>query len=433
MVLAAKNHPYLSREEQTLPVKLGINGLGRIGKLSLWHHVSRRSFDGLVVNVGREAGRSLQDIADYVERDSTYGPLGRYIHGFRGGRIIEELDEEKGAMRVNGVAVTVLREQRNPKNINWKQQGVKLVVDCTGVFRDPTVPADAPTGSLRGHLEAGAKKVVLSAPFKIRDKAKSIPEEAVTNIQGINEEAYVPEKHLFISGASCTTTCLSYMVKPLLDHLGPDPILSASMVTVHATTSSQQILDQLPATGSDDLRKNRSIFGNIILTTTGAADALAHVLPAMKRIGFVAESVRIPLSTGSIVVLGLNIQDNPEDPLSREKINRIYEEAANGYLCKYLSYTDSQNVSSDIVGTAAAAVIEGRETRAHTGRVRVNLGNACRLITSGQPEREMGGSVLEIPVTRVVVYGWYDNELGSFCNILGETTIRIARSLLTSS
>jgi glyceraldehyde 3-phosphate dehydrogenase len=433
MILAAKNHPYLSKDQETVPMRLGINGLGRIGKLSLWHHASRRSFEGLVVNVGREVGKSLQHVADYVERDSTYGPLSRYIHGFRGGRVIGELDEAKGTMRVNGVPVTVLREHRNPKDIRWKEHRVELVVDCTGVFRDPTAPAGAPGGSLRGHLAAGAKKVILSAPFKIRDRTKSIPEDAVTNIQGINEEAYVAKQHLLISGASCTTTCLSFMVKPFLDHFGPDSILSASMVTVHATTGGQEILDQLPAAGTDDLRKNRSIFNNIILTTTGAADALGQVIPAMKEIGFVAESVRIPTSTGSIVVLSLNIQDDPEDPMSREKINNIYREAADGYLSKYISYSDFQNVSSDIVGTAAAAVIEGRETRAHTSRVKVNLGNACRIITSGQPVQEVGGSTLEIPVTRVVVYGWYDNELGSFCNILGETTKRIAKSLTSSS
>jgi glyceraldehyde 3-phosphate dehydrogenase len=432
MILAAKNHPYLSEDQETVPMRLGINGLGRIGKLSLWHHASRRSFESLVVNVGREVGKSPQHVADYVERDSTYGPLSRYIHGFRGGRAIEELDEAKGTMRVNGVPVTVLREHRNPKDIRWKEHRVELVVDCTGVFRDPTALAGAPGGSLRGHLAAGAKKVILSAPFKIRDKSKSVPEDAVTNIQGINEEAYVARRHLLISGASCTTTCLSFMVKPLLDHFGPDPILSASMVTVHATTGGQEILDQLPAAGADDLRKNRSIFNNIILTTTGAADALGQVIPAMKEIGFVAESVRIPTSTGSIVVLSLNIQDDPENPMSREKINDIYREAADGYLSKYISYSDSQNVSSDIVGTAAAAVIEGRETRAHTSRIKVNLGSACRIITSGQPVQEVSGSTLEIPVTRVVVYGWYDNELGSFCNILGETTKRIAKGLLSS-
>lgn len=433
MNLAAKDHPYLLNDQEKVHLRLGINGLGRIGKLTLWHHASRRSFESLVVNPGREVGKSLQHFAEYVERDSTYGTLSRYVHGFRGGRTIEEVNEEKGTMRVNGVPVTVLRENRNPKDIQWKEHGVDIVADCTGVFRDPTTPADEPGGSLRGHLVAGAKKVILSAPFKMRDKSESIPEDTVTNIQGINEEAYDAKRHVIISGASCTTTCLSFMVKPLLDRLGSEPVLSASMVTVHATTGGQKILDHPPSAGSDDLRKSRSTFNNIILTTTGAADALGQVIPAMKGIAFVAESVRIPTSTGSIVVLTLNIQDDLDNPMSREKINDIYREAASGYLSQYVSYSDSQNVSSDIVGTAAATVIEGRETRAHTSRVKVNLSNACRIIKTGQPVQEVGGSILEIPVTRVVIYGWYDNELGSFCNILGETTKRIARSLLTSS
>jgi glyceraldehyde 3-phosphate dehydrogenase len=279
MILAAKNHPYVSKDQEIVPMRLGINGLGRIGKLTLWHHASRKSFEGLVVNVGRESGKSLQHIADYVERDSTYGPLSRYIHGFRGGRTIEELDEARAMMRVNGVPVTMLREHRNPRDIKWRENGAEVVVDCTGVFRDPTVSADAPGGSLRGHLLAGARKVIVSAPFKIRDKSKSIPEDAVTNIQGMNEEAYLPGQHRIISGASCTTTCLCFMVRPLLDYFGPDIILSASMVTVHATTSGQEILDRLPAAGSEDLRKNRGVFNNIILTTTGAADALSQVIP----------------------------------------------------------------------------------------------------------------------------------------------------------
>jgi glyceraldehyde 3-phosphate dehydrogenase len=433
MTLTAKEHPYLSERKDTLPTKLGINGLGRIGKLALWHHVSRKSFEGLVVNIGRKVGEGLQHVADYVERDSTYGSLARYIYGFRGRRVIEELNEKEGTMRINGIPVRILREHRNPKDIGWMKHGVELVVDCTGVFRDPTLSPGAEKGSLRGHLEAGARKVILSAPFKIKDKSKSMPEDAVTNIQGINEGAYIPSRHNIISGASCTTTCLSFMVKALLDHFGPDPILSASMVTVHATTGTQEILDQLPSAGSSDLRKNRSIFNNIILTTTGAADALALVIPEMKEIGFMAESVRIPTTTASIVVLVLNMQDDiPENAINSNKINEIYRKAAEGYLSKYVTYTETQNVSSDIVGTASAAVIEGRETRTRTGRVKVNLSSACRIVTQGEPVQGLASSILEIPVTQVVVYGWYDNELGSFSNILGETTIRIAKSLLSS-
>ena len=431
MALTAKDHPYLAREQDPLPMKLGINGLGRIGKLALWHHVSRKSFEGIAVNIGRQAGQGLQNLAEYVERDSTYGSLGRYIYGFRGGRIIEELNDREGSMRINGVPVHVLREHRNPRDIGWKEQGVDLVVDCTGVFRDPTESAGTPKGSLRGHLEAGARKVILSAPFKIKDKSRSMPEDAVTNIQGINQDAFRPDRHHLISGASCTTTCLAFLVKTLLDHFGPDPVMSASMVTVHATTGSQEILDHLPSAGSGDLRKNRSIFNNVILTTTGAADALKLVIPEMKDIGFVAESVRIPTNTGSIVILALNLQDkDPENAIDRDTINGIYRRAAEGYLSQYISYTESQNVSSDIIGTASAAIIEGRETRAHTGRVKVRLNQACRIVTEGESLPQKDTAVLEVPVTQVVVYGWYDNELGSFSNILGETTIRIARTLL---
>ena len=131
-----------------------------------------------------------------------------------------------------------------------------------------------------------------------------------------------------ISAASCTTTCLAFMVKPLLDYFGADKILSASMVTVHAATGSQEVLDRLPDAKAKDLRKNRSIMNNIILTSTGAAKALALVIPEMKRIGFIAESVRIPTSTGSLIVLVVNIQDESlERPINRETINQALSES----------------------------------------------------------------------------------------------------------
>ncbi|MBN2061857.1 MAG: glyceraldehyde-3-phosphate dehydrogenase [Deltaproteobacteria bacterium] len=412
-------------------MKLGINGVGRIGKLSLWHHVSRKVFQELVVNIGRNAGQGLEDIAGYLERDSTYGSLGRYIYGFRGSRVIEELNEKTGTMRVNGLPVTILREHRNPKDIQWKEKGVSLVLDCTGIFRDPTSPFDSPKGSLRGHLASGASKVILSAPFKIEDKSKTMPPDALTNIQGINDEAYLPERHHIISAASCTTTCLAFMMKVLLEHFGTEPILSASMVTVHAATGTQEILDRLPNSGTYDMRKNRSIFNNIILTTTGAANALSLVLPEIKDIGFAAESVRIPINTGSIVILTLDLKDeNPDRPIDRDQINGIYREAAVGRFRTYVTYTDTQNVSSDIIGTASAAVIEGTETRCRTGTIRVNLSRACRMIPQEEafiPER---GGTLEIPITKVVVYGWYDNELGSFTNMLAERTVEIAQELV---
>ncbi|MFA7347768.1 MAG: glyceraldehyde 3-phosphate dehydrogenase NAD-binding domain-containing protein, partial [Desulfurivibrionaceae bacterium] len=235
-------------------MKLGINGLGRIGKLSLWHHVSRKHFSEIVVNVGRQVGTGLQDIASSIDRDSSYGRLGMYLHGCKGGgQAIENLNEADGTMTINGVPVKILREARNPAGIQWKENGVRLVVDTTGAFTDPTADADSPKGALRGHVQAGAEKVLLSAPFKIKNKGVEMPVDAVTTVMGINDGDFNPSQHTLISAASCTTTCLSYMIKPMLDHFGADRFLSASMVTVHAATGSQQVLDRLPNAGATDL------------------------------------------------------------------------------------------------------------------------------------------------------------------------------------
>jgi glyceraldehyde 3-phosphate dehydrogenase len=402
-------------------MKLGINGLGRIGKLSLWHHAGRQHFSSIVVNLGREVGQGLPDIAAAIERDSTYGRLENYLHGFKAQRAISELNESAGTMTVNGVPVKILREARNPRDIKWKENDVRLVVDTTGVFNDPTAPADAPRGALRGHLEAGAEKAILSAPFKIKTKGMDMPDDAVTTVMGINEEDYIPSKHSLISAASCTTTCLSFMIKPLLDQLGAENFLSASMVTVHAATGSQQVLDRLPNAGAQDLRKNRSILNNIILTTTGAAKALALVIPEMKSIGFIAESVRIPTSTGSLIVLVLNLQDDLDNPLKRARINSIYQEFAAS--SPYLVYSEDQNVSSDIIGIPfAATIIEGTETHTRTANIQVNLEKAGFHCT--------GPTKLDIPVTQAVIYGWYDNELGSYTNMLGDRTVSVAEQMV---
>ncbi|MGW8194369.1 MAG: type I glyceraldehyde-3-phosphate dehydrogenase [Desulforhopalus sp.] len=404
-------------------MKLGINGLGRIGKLSLWHHVSRKHYSGIVANIGREVGGGLEDLAAMLERDSTYGRLATYLHGHRSPRVIEELNDENGTMLINGVPVKILRSSRNPREIAWQENGVRLVVDTTGVFTDPTTDPDATNGALRGHMQAGAEKVILSAPFKIKSKGLDMPEDAVTTVMGINDEVYDAGQHALISAASCTTTCLSYMIKPLMEKIGADKILSASMVTVHAATGSQQVLDRLPKAGATDLRKNRSILNNIILTTTGAAKALSLVIPEMASIGFMAESVRIPTSSGSLIILVLNLQDDSDNPIKRSDINSIYRAYAEGN--NYLKYSDNQNVSSDILGTpAAAAVIEGKETHTRTANIQVNLAKAKAesLVSGADP-------ILNVPVTQAVVYGWYDNELGSYTNMLGDLTVQISEGM----
>ncbi|MEW6290994.1 MAG: glyceraldehyde 3-phosphate dehydrogenase NAD-binding domain-containing protein [Thermodesulfobacteriota bacterium] len=402
-------------------MKLGINALGRIGKLSLWHHVGRKYFSEIVVNTGRQIGQGLGDLAASIERDSTYGRLGNYLYGFKGGRVIENVNEIEGTMTINGVPVKILRESRNPKDIKWKENGVRLVVDTTGVFNDPTADPDTRSGALRGHLAAGAEKAILSAPFKIKQQGLNMPEDAVTTIMGINAEDFIPSKHNLVSAASCTTTCLSYMMKPLLDQLGAENFLSASMVTVHAATSSQKVLDSLPKTGATDLRKNRSIMNNIILTTTGAAKALRLVIPEMKEIGFIAESVRIPTSTGSLIVLVVNLQDDLDNPIKRDRINSIYREFAK--ISPYLQYSDEQNVSSDIIGTPfAAATIEGTETHTRTATIRVNL-SKIKGCAAMEP-------IMTVPITQAVIYGWYDNELGSYTNMLADRTVSIADQMV---
>jgi glyceraldehyde 3-phosphate dehydrogenase len=417
----------MDEQEMMVPKKLGINGLGRIAKLSIWHHVERRFFSELVVNIGREVGTSIHDVAHFIEKDSTYGSLHNYLYGCRANRVIEELNEKECTMLVNGVKTTLLRHDRNPIAINWRDLGVEVVVDATGVFVDPTVPADDPKGSARGHLAAGAKKVIVSAPFKIKDKSKEIPPDAVTTVMGINDAEFDPKKHVIVSNASCTTTCLCYMVKPLLDYFGADRILSAAMTTVHAATSSQQVLDRSPKSGATDLRKSRSAFNNIILTSTGAAKALGLVIPEMKKIAFIAESVRVPVVTGSLIILAVMIQDESMNhPISREKLNNIYKSAVGHYPEGYLVYSDEQNVSADIIGLPkAAAVIEGHENHTRTSAVHISMDVARK---AGVPiDHAYDAKVMEIPITQAVIYAWYDNELGSYTNMLGDRTVSIAQ------
>ncbi len=419
----------MTEHDKMAPKKLGINGLGRIAKLSIWHQVERRYFSELIVNIGREVGTGIQDIAHFIERDSTYGTLHNFLYGSRAKRIIEEVNEKEGSMIINGVKTTFLRRHRNPIAIGWRDLGVEVVVDATGAFVDPTTPADDPKGSARGHLAAGAKKVIVSAPFKIKDKSKDIPPDAITTVMGINDADYDPKKHVILSNASCTTTCLSYMMKPLLDYFGADRILSAAMTTVHAATSSQQVLDHAPKSGTADLRKTRSAFNNIILTSTGAAKALGLVIPEMKRIAFIAESVRVPVASGSLIILAVMIQDESlATPINREKINSIYKRAVEHYPEGYLVYSDEQNVSADIIGRPhAATVIEGHENHTRTAAVRISMDIARK---AGVPiEQNFEGKAIEIPITQAVIYGWYDNELGSYTNMLGDRTVSVAQLL----
>ncbi|MCB2187943.1 MAG: glyceraldehyde-3-phosphate dehydrogenase [Deltaproteobacteria bacterium] len=407
-------------------MKLGLNGLGRIGKLTLWQNISQRYFGEIVVNVGRKVGSGIHDLAHYVERDSTYGYLHGFLHGHHARSVISEVNEAEQTMLLDGIKVKFLDQARNPKDIDWAGQGVRLVVDATGQFLDPTLPVDARGGSCLGHLEAGADKVIVSAPFKIKDKGKAMPPYALTTVMGVNHHDYDPKKHTVVSNASCTTTCLAHMIKPLLDNFGVKKILTASMATVHAVTGSQAVLDKVPAAGATDLRKSRSIFNNIILTSTGAAKALVLVIPEMGQIGFIAESVRIPTASGSLIILVVNLQDEGEGGvIRRETINGIYRQAAENDPDGYLLYSEEQNVSRDIVGMPqVGAVIEAHETHTRTADISIDLEamGACQIAVSDTIENK----TLKVPVTQAVIYGWYDNEFASYVYMLGQRTASVA-------
>jgi len=286
-----------------------------------------------------------------------------------------------------------------------------------------------PGGALRGHLKSGAEKVVVSAPFKFKEKGAAAPEDAVTTVMGINENDYDPRHHKLISNASCTTTCLAHMMKPLINAFGSKKIMSASMATVHAATGSQEVLDRLPKTGKTDLRKNRSILNNIILTTTGAANALRLVIPEMEEIPFIAESVRIPVSTGSLIILVVNLQEEPSGPfITRDTINDIFKRAAAENPKGYLHFTNKQNVSCDIIGMPrVAAIIEGHETHTRTAEASIDLEKVPGLEKESLANPHQ--SIIRVPVTQAVIYGWYDNEMGSYVNMLADRTVSIAESM----
>ena len=410
---------------------LGINSLGRIGKLTLWHHIGRKYFQEIVVNVGRGVGTGLSAIAQLIEKDATYGTIHRFLRGVKAERMIRIVDEKRGALLIDGIPVTILREARNPADIRWRDHGVDVVVECTGKFQDPTIAPDDKNGSITGHLAGGAKVVINSSPFKIKNQALPMPDEAITLIYGINHTAFDYKKHLVVSAASCTTTGLAHMIKPLLEDQATSKILTASMSTVHAVTNSQSILDKTPKAGEKDLRKNRSTLNNIILTSTNAAEALSQVIPEVKNIGFMADSIRVPTNTESLIVLNATFQtrankDGAHAPLSRDRLNDIYKKAANDPE-HLVVYSEEQNVSTDLIGMDAAIVIEGQFNHTRTAFIDVDLSNVPDLPDAFL--KTLSQSTMRIPVVHAKIFGWYDNEYGSYTNRLGDLTTYIHKSL----
>ena len=315
-------------------VRVAINGFGRIGRLVF--RIGHRDLDIVAINDLTDA-RTLAHLLKY---DTNYG------------RFEGKVDVREKSIVVNGKEIPVYSE-RDPAKLPWKELDVDVVVESTGVFRSRDKAAK--------HLQAGAKKVIITAP------SKGEPAD-VTLVLGVNHEKYDPDKHDVISNASCTTNCLAPVTKVLHENFG---IKYALMTTVHSYTNDQRLLD-LP---HKDLRRARAAAMNMIPTTTGAAKAIGLVIPELdgKMHGI---SIRVPTSTVSIVDLVAEV----EKEVTEDEIRAAFKKAAEGELKGILEYVDEPLVSVDFKGNPHSAIYDAMETY-----VRGNL---------------------------VKVLAWYDNEYG---------------------
>ena len=319
-----------------MTIRVGINGFGRIGR-----NFYRAFLASQPAGVEVVAVNDLTDtgtLAHLLKYDSILGRAGVPISA------------GDGHILIDGKPVTVTAE-KDPASLPWAALGVDIVIESTGFFTD----AD----KARGHLSAGAKKVIISAPAKGED---------ITIVMGVNEAAYDPTRHSIISNASCTTNCLAPMAKVLDDSFG---IERGMMTTIHAYTNDQRILD-FP---HSDLRRARAAALNMIPTTTGAAKAIGLVLPQLKgRLDGYA--MRVPVPTGSATDLTVEVRT----PATIEQVNQALRAAAEGPLAGIMAYTEDPIVSTDIVTDPASCTIDAAMTNA-------------------------SGSLVK-------VLGWYDNEWG---------------------
>lgn len=318
-----------------MTVKIGINGFGRIGRLVLRYVLTQENVEIVAINDLTDA----KMLAHLLKYDSVHG-------------VMKETVEVKDSnIIVAGKEIKVLSES-DPAKLPWGELDVDIVIESTGRFTDRE---DA-----KKHLDAGAKKVMISAPGKNED---------LTIVMGVNEDKYDPANHHIVSNASCTTNCLAPFAKVLHDHFG---IKRGMMTTIHSYTNDQQILD-LP---HKDFRRARAAAQNIIPTTTGAAKAVGKVLPELNgKLNGMA--VRVPTPDGSLVDLVAELDKN----VTAEELNLVLKEAAEGPLKGILAYTEEPIVSTDIVGNSHSSIIDGLST-----------------------------IVLEDNLVKVI--GWYDNEYG---------------------
>jgi glyceraldehyde 3-phosphate dehydrogenase len=221
------------------------------------------------------------------------------------------------------------------------------------------------------------------------------------------------------------------MLRPLVDRLSASQVMTASMSTVHAVTNSQSVLDTTPKAGARDLRRNRSALNSIILTSTNAAATLEKVMPEIATVGFMADSVRIPVPTESLLILNVTFQTalgpDGQSTVTGDVLNDIYRDAAEGAQQGLLVYSERQNVPADVSGMRAAVVIEGVETHTRTGFVSVDLSRVRGL--PDEVREQLAGRVVEVPVTHAKVFGWYDNEYGSYTNLLGDLSVHVDQAL----
>ncbi|WP_027718517.1 type I glyceraldehyde-3-phosphate dehydrogenase [Desulfovirgula thermocuniculi] len=332
-----------------MTVKLGINGFGRIGRQVFRAALNRPQLEVVAVNDLTDA----QTLAHLLKYDSVHGVLPAEIEAFATG------------FRVNGREVRVF-SQKDPAQLPWGELGVEIVVESTGRF---TARAEA-----EKHLHAGAKKVLITAPAK---------DEDITIVMGVNEEKYDPTRHRIISCASCTTNCLAPVAKVLHRRFG---IVRGLMTTVHSYTNDQQILD-LP---HKDLRRARAAALSIIPTTTGAAKAVALVLPELKgKLNGLA--MRVPTPNVSVVDLVAELAR----PATREEINAALKEAAHGELRGIMDFCELPLVSRDFNGNSHSSIVDALSTM-----------------------------VIDDILAKVVA--WYDNEWG-YSNRVVDTALYIAQ------
>ncbi len=317
-----------------MSIRVGINGFGRIGRMVFRAMMDRGGYEVIAIN----------DLTD----SATLAYLLKYdsVHGRYNGTV-EAMD---GGLVVDGRKIDIVSE-RNPADLAWGDRGVDLVVESTGIFTDGQKAA--------AHLEAGAKKVLISAPATNVD---------ATIVLGVNDETLTAE-HRIVSNASCTTNCLGPMAYVLHDHFG---IIRGSMTTIHAYTSDQRIID----IGHKDLRRARSAAVSMIPTSTGAAKAIGDVIPELSgKLNGMA--VRVPVPDGSLTDLVVQVDRVP----SADEVNTAFKEAAQGRLKGILEYCEDPIVSADIVHNPASCIFDMDLTM---------------IIDNGL----------------VKVCGWYDNEWG---------------------